>query len=82
MQSGVNALCHLGCVERAVKEAVNVAALVCPCKEIVELPHIKIAPKTAKVIVVDICLGHGIDLRVCKQHPWQCLLITCWQALV
>ena len=74
MQSGVNALCHLGCVERAVKEAVNVAALVCPCKEIVELPHINVRTIRAKVFIADVGFSHCIDLGVCYQQPWNVAL--------
>ena len=70
MQGGINALCYFGCVERAVKEAVNVAALVCPCKEIVELPHINVRAVRAKVIIADVGFSHCIDLGVSYQQPW------------
>ena len=74
MQSGVNALCHFGCVERAVKEAVNVATLVCSRKEIVEFPHIYVRAIRAKVRVADIGFSYCIDLGVCYQQPWNVAL--------
>ena len=48
MNSGVYALRNFRCVERAVKEAVNVAALVRSGQKIVELPHINVRAIRAK----------------------------------
>ncbi len=70
MQSGVNSLCDFGCVERAVKEAINVAALVRSGQEIVELPHIYVSAIRAKIRVADIGFCHCIDLCICNQQPW------------
>lgn len=74
MQGGVNALCYFGCVERAVKEAVNVAALVRSGQEIVELPHIYVRAIRAKIRVADIGFSYCIDLGVCYQQPWNVAL--------
>lgn len=74
MQGGVNSLCHFGCIERAVKEAINVAALVCSRKEIVELPHINVRAVRAKVFIADVGFCHCIDLCVCYQQPWNVAL--------
>ena len=74
MQGGVNALCYFGCVKRAVKEAINVATLVCPRKEIVELPHIYVRAIRAKVFIADVGFSHCIDLGVCYQQPWNVAL--------
>ena len=74
MQGGVNALCYFGCVERAVKEAINVAALVRSSKKIVELPHIYVRAVRAKVIIADIGFSYGIDLCICYQQPWNVTL--------
>ena len=74
MQGGINALCHFVCVERAVKEAVNVATLVCSRKEIVELPHIYVRAIRAKVFIADVGFSYRIDLRVCYQQPWNVAL--------
>lgn len=69
MQGGVDALCYFGCVIRAVKEAVNVAALVRSGQEIVELPHIYVRAIRAKVFIADVGFSHCIDLGVCYQQP-------------
>lgn len=74
MQGGVDALCYFGCVIRAVKEAINVAALVCPRKEIVELPHINVRAIRAKVFIADVGFSNRIDLCVCYQQPWNVAL--------
>lgn len=74
MQGGVNALCYFGCVERAVKEAINVAALVCSGQEIVELPHIYVRAVRAKIRVADIGFCNRIDLGVCYKQPWDVAL--------
>lgn len=65
MQGGVNAMCYFGCVKRVVKEAINVANLVCPRKEIVELPHINVRAVRAKVFITDVGFSYGIDLCIC-----------------
>ena len=73
---------YLRSVQGAVKEAVNVATLVRPCKQIVELPHGERSIYCSKVRVSDIGLAHCVDLRICKQHSWDALLLTTWQCLV
>lgn len=74
MQSGVYALCYFGCVERAVKEAINVATLVRSGQKIVELPHIYVRAIRAKIRVADIGFSYCIDLCVSYQQPWNVAL--------
>lgn len=74
MQGGVNAMCYFGCIERTVKETINVATLICSRKEIVELPHINVRAVRAKVFIGDIGFSYCIDLGVCYQQPWNVAL--------
>ena len=69
MQGGINALCYFGCIERAVEEAVNVAALICSGQKIVELPHINVRAVRAEVFIAYIGFCDGIDLGVRYQQP-------------
>ena len=82
MQGGIYALRHFRSVERAVKEAINVAALVCSRKEVVELPHINDRAVIAKVFITDVGFCHCIDLCVCYQQQWNVALNLLGQGLI
>lgn len=82
MHGSVNALCYFGCVERAVKETINVATLVCSGQKIVELPHINVRAVRAKVFIADVSFSHCIDLGVCYQQPWNIALYLLRECLI
>lgn len=68
MQGGIYALRYFGCIERTVKEAINIAALVCSRKEIVELSHINVRAIRDKVCISNIGFCYGIDLCISYQQ--------------
>lgn len=82
MKCGGDSCCKFCRIQTPVKKRVNITALVCSCQKIVELPHVKLVPQTAEIIITHVCLGYAVYLCIGKQHPWQCFLIASRQTLV
>lgn len=74
---------QLRCIQRPVKEGVDVAGLVGTCKKVVDPPQVNLGiVPSRKVLVRVVSLCYGIDMAVGKLHGWKLPFLGCGQVLI